>query len=117
MVLILEILAVAAIVFAVAGYLSGWIPGMQPVKPDVSGDGLPEGHLVPGDVDRARFGLAFRGYRMNEVDAVLDRLRDQMDSYEVELAHLRRIDTGSVESEPVETGGFEGFDTGSGAFS
>ena len=89
MVLILEIVVVAVIVFAAAGYVSGWIPGMQPTEPDLAGDNLPSGRLVPTDIDRARFGLAFRGYRMSEVDAVLDRVRDQMSRYEAELAELR----------------------------
>ena len=42
--------------------------------------------LVPGDrplegedVRRVRFSLAFRGYRMSEVDALLDRLSRQLD--------------------------------------
>lgn len=88
MVLLLEILVVAVVVLVVAAYLSGWIPGMQPAPPDRTDDGLPAGRLVPGDVDRARFGLAFRGYRMSEVDSVLDRLRDQMARYEAEIAAL-----------------------------
>jgi DivIVA domain-containing protein len=90
-VLILEIAVVAVVVFAAAGYVSGWIPGMQPTEPDLAGDNLPAGRLAPADVDRARFGLAFRGYRMSEVDAVLDRLRDQMARYEGELAELRSL--------------------------
>ena len=85
MVLFLEIALVAVVVFAVAGYVSGWIPGMQPTEQDVTDNGLPAGTLASRDVDRARFGLAFRGYRMSEVDEVLDRLRDQMANYEARL--------------------------------
>jgi DivIVA domain-containing protein len=33
-----------------------------------------EGPLTAGDLRRVRFGTAFRGYRMSEVDALLDRL-------------------------------------------
>jgi len=89
MVLLLEILLVAVIIFAIAGYTSGWIPGMQPTVPDRGEDGLPDGALTPPDVDRARFGLAFRGYRMEEVDAVLDRLRDELAAKDAELSALR----------------------------
>ena len=32
------------------------------------------GPLSPDDLRRVRFSLAFRGYRMSEVDALLDRL-------------------------------------------
>ena len=42
--------------------------------------------LVPGDRDlgpddlrRVRFSLAFRGYRMSEVDALVDRLARQLE--------------------------------------
>jgi len=33
-----------------------------------------EGIIGPGDLRRVRFSIAFRGYRMSEVDALLDRL-------------------------------------------
>jgi DivIVA domain-containing protein len=38
------------------------------------------------DVRRVRFSLAFRGYRMSEVDALLDRLADQLDAGEARAA-------------------------------
>ena len=41
-------------------------------RPDVV---LPaEGPVTADDLRRVRFSLAFRGYRMSEVDALLDRL-------------------------------------------
>jgi DivIVA domain-containing protein len=33
-----------------------------------------DGPLAADDLRRVRFSLAFRGYRMSEVDALLDRL-------------------------------------------
>lgn len=36
--------------------------------------------LEAADLRRVRFSLAFRGYRMNEVDALLDRLAQEMSS-------------------------------------
>src|SRR3954447_8688297 len=38
-----------------------------------------DGPLRAEDVRRVRFSLAFRGYRMSEVDALLDRLARQLD--------------------------------------
>ncbi|WP_377323775.1 DivIVA domain-containing protein [Pimelobacter simplex] len=35
--------------------------------------------IGPGDLRTARFSLAFRGYRMSEVDALLQRLAGEMD--------------------------------------
>jgi DivIVA domain-containing protein len=41
---------------------------------------VPKGRpLGAEDVRRVRFSLAFRGYRMSEVDALLDRLARQLD--------------------------------------
>jgi DivIVA domain-containing protein len=46
-------------------------------RPDVS---VPEdGPLGPADLRRVRFSLALRGYRMAEVDALLDRLATQLE--------------------------------------
>jgi DivIVA domain-containing protein len=36
-----------------------------------------EGPLRADDLRRVRFSLAFRGYRMSEVDALLDRLAEE----------------------------------------
>ncbi len=36
-----------------------------------------EGPLSADDLRRVRFSLAFRGYRMSEVDALLDRLAQE----------------------------------------
>ena len=41
---------------------------------------VPKGRpLLAEDVRRVRFSLALRGYRMSEVDALLDRLARQLD--------------------------------------
>ena len=41
-----------------------------------------EGLLSGDDLRRVRFSLAFRGYRMSEVDALLDRLAGEMEDRE-----------------------------------
>ncbi|MEJ7796635.1 MAG: DivIVA domain-containing protein [Nocardioides sp.] len=41
-----------------------------------------EGPLSGNDLRRVRFSLAFRGYRMSEVDALLDRLAAEKESAE-----------------------------------
>lgn len=43
----------------------------------------------PADVDRIRFAVGVRGYRMDQVDQVLDELRDQIASKDREIARLR----------------------------
>jgi DivIVA domain-containing protein len=44
---------------------------------------------APEDVDRVRFSLGLRGYRMDQVDQVLDELRDQLAAKDEELRELR----------------------------
>ena len=43
---------------------------------------LPVSDIGADDLRRARFTLAFRGYRMSEVDALLERLARQLDTPE-----------------------------------
>ena len=43
----------------------------------------------PADVDRLRFAVGLRGYRMDQVDQVLDELRDQLAAKDRKIAHLR----------------------------
>jgi DivIVA domain-containing protein len=44
---------------------------------------------APEDVDRVRFSLGLRGYRMDQVDQVLDELRDQLAARQQEVEELR----------------------------
>ena len=39
-----------------------------------------DGPLTAADLRRVRFSTAFRGYRMSEVDALLDRLAAELES-------------------------------------
>jgi DivIVA domain-containing protein len=43
----------------------------------------------PADVDHVRFALGLRGYRMDQVDQVLDDLRDQLAARNAEIESLR----------------------------
>ncbi|MGH3744245.1 MAG: DivIVA domain-containing protein, partial [Mycobacteriales bacterium] len=88
MTILLEILAVAAVVFGAAAFVVGRFEGMAEATPDSGDDNLPAGRIAAHMVDGARFGLAFRGYRMSEVDAVLDRLRDELADREAQLRTL-----------------------------
>ncbi|WP_258802748.1 DivIVA domain-containing protein [Pseudarthrobacter sp. NS4] len=46
-------------------------------------------NAAPEDVDRVRFSLGLRGYRMDQVDQVLDVLRDQLAARRQEVEELR----------------------------
>ena len=82
MTILLEIAVVAAIVFGAVAYVLGQFDSMRPAPPESGAVGIPDGPVEAAAIDRTRFGLSFRGYRMDEVDAVLDRLRDELARHE-----------------------------------
>ena len=60
---------------AVAVVAAGRGAPLAPVYDDRPDALVPaEGDITADDLRRVRFSLAFRGYRMSEVDALLDRL-------------------------------------------
>jgi DivIVA domain-containing protein len=68
---ILIVLALGAVAVVAAGR-GAPLAEVYDDRPDAS---VPaEGPLAADDLRRVRFSLAFRGYRMSEVDALLDRL-------------------------------------------
>jgi DivIVA domain-containing protein len=68
---ILVVLVMGGIVVLAAGRGTGLGPAYDD-RPDAL---VPaEGPLSADDLRRVRFSLAFRGYRMSEVDALLNRL-------------------------------------------
>ena len=90
--LTLLIMAVVAVVAAVAaGRIAG---GLDAPASSLPGRGLPEGPVDVAALDRVRFSPALRGYRMDEVDDVLDRLSDELRRRDEELAWLRERSEG-----------------------
>jgi DivIVA domain-containing protein len=63
---------------------------MLDARPDRPPLGLPAGRLAPDDLDALRFSSALRGYRMDQVDEVLDRLRDELIARDEHIAGLER---------------------------
>jgi DivIVA domain-containing protein len=87
LVLTLLIMAVLALVVAVAtGRIVG---GLDRPASSLPGRGLPSGPIGVDDVERVRFSPALRGYRMDEVDDVLDRLTEELRRRDEEIAELR----------------------------
>ncbi|MEZ2388925.1 DivIVA domain-containing protein [bacterium RCC_150] len=88
----LAIVIVGAVLFFGTGIArSGRNPGAgldEPV-PNLPPVLLPAG-AEASDVDRVRFALGLRGYRMDQVDEVLDDLRDQLAAKELEIDRLKR---------------------------
>jgi DivIVA domain-containing protein len=73
---ILLVLVLGAIAMVAAGRGTPLAPEYDD-RPDAS---VPAGRIVGDDLRRVRFSLAFRGYRMSEVDALLDRLAAQLEA-------------------------------------
>ena len=74
---ILLVLALGAIAVVAAGR-GAPLADVYDDRPDAL---VPVSGPVRGeDLRRVRFSLAFRGYRMSEVDALLDRLAEQLES-------------------------------------
>ena len=84
---VVVVLALVAGVAAVAaGKVRGGLPEPTSTLPDLD---LPPDSLVTKDVDAIRFSVGFRGYRMDEVDAVLDRLGLELGERDAEIRELR----------------------------
>jgi DivIVA domain-containing protein len=83
----LLVMAVAAVVAVALGAVRG---GMSPVD-EQGPPPLAEPLVRPSDLDRARFRLALRGYRMDQVDLVLDEARDLLAAKDEEIGRLRRL--------------------------
>lgn len=64
--------AVAVVAVGAGGSMSDAYPDRRDVRVPA------EGPLTGEDLREVRFTTAFRGYRMSEVDALLERLADQL---------------------------------------
>src|SRR5690349_10157729 len=67
---------------------SGFIDGFDEPVASLPPVLLPD-DAAPADVDQVRFALGLRGYRMDQVDQVLDDLRDQLAAKNAEIESLR----------------------------
>lgn len=89
---ILALLVVGGVLFLAASFAFGRGEEMSPVLPEGTPLELPEGRLARGDDLRAlKLSVALRGYRMDEVDWLLDRLSEQVDSRDREIGRLRSV--------------------------
>jgi DivIVA domain-containing protein len=131
----LAVALIGAVLWASAGGRSGKpggraLPalldaGLEPPPANLPPVLLPA-NAAPQDVDRVRFSLGLRGYRMDQVDQVLDDLKDQLASSRLEVetlkARLQALEeagmsagTGAQAEPPVvEASGHSGAGSGAG---
>jgi DivIVA domain-containing protein len=85
----LQLVVIVALLAAVGWLAIGGGGHMSEPVPDHPDLALPgQGLLERGDVDRVRFSVGARGYRMDEVDDVLDRLAREIELREERIAEL-----------------------------
>jgi len=86
---VLEIVVAAAVVFVVAAVAMGYGGSITHFAPDWPGRRLPEDRTIRSDdVTHLRFSIAFRGYRMSEVDEALDRLSTEIAQRDARIEQL-----------------------------
>jgi DivIVA domain-containing protein len=90
---LLGILVLGGVAVVAAGRGQG-LTAAVPDRPDLS---LPADRpLDRSDVDRVRFSVGLRGYRMDEVDDVLDRLAMDLEARDARIAVLEQQATGAA---------------------
>jgi DivIVA domain-containing protein len=81
---------VAAVVFLLASVLFGRGEELPPLPPGASPTRLPADDVTSDDLRSVRFQLVLRGYKMSEVDWVLQRLGTELDDLRGRVAELEQ---------------------------
>lgn len=93
---------VGAVVFGVMTLVTGGDPGLRPAEPDSRARPLPgDRPLLEGDVGKATFDTAWRGYRMDQVDQTLRRLAYDI-GYKTELIQVLEAEIGALREGRLE---------------
>lgn len=85
-ILLVGVVVVCFIVALVLGLVGG---GMGTAASSLSHEPLPDDELHDTDLDELRFDVGLRGYRMTQVDGVLDRLRRELREKDEQISVLR----------------------------
>ena len=87
--LVLTVLLLAGMLFGVAAVSVGHGSPLSEPSVDRREPLLPADRMAATDLESLRFTMALRGYRMDEVDAVLDRLSTELSVRDAEISRLR----------------------------
>ena len=80
---------IAVVLFAVASVIFGRGEQLPPLPRGTTATTLPAHDVTAADIEAVKFTQALRGYHTGEVDWVLDRLTEEIESLRGELATLR----------------------------
>jgi DivIVA domain-containing protein len=96
------VIVVIAVIGVVAAVAAGRGRGMSVTDPDRVEPVLPvDRDLTSADLARVRFAVGFRGYRMDQVDDLLERLSKQIDVHVGPSDHLDTYQTQRHEVDPA----------------
>ncbi|MDN5766914.1 MAG: DivIVA domain-containing protein [Humibacillus sp.] len=107
-ILFVGVVVLCFVVALVLGLVGG---GMGAATSSLSHEPLPDDELHDSDLDELRFDVGLRGYRMTQVDGVVDRLRRALREKDEQIAVLwgdpgvPRLDGADVGNAPVEREG------------
>ena len=86
--MLVAVVVITVVALVAVGRLDASLPETAPDLPPLA---LPDsGPLGQSDVEGVRFGVGVRGYRMDEVDDVLDRLGREAAERDVRIAELEQ---------------------------
>ncbi len=83
------LILVAVVLFGLGSVLFGRGEPLPPLPRATTATVLPASGVTGADVDSVKFTQTLRGYKTSEVDWVLDRLGQELDSLRGELATVR----------------------------
>ncbi len=87
---LLGIVVVGGVLFLIASFVFGRGEELAPMRRDASPLHLPDDRPITGkDVRGLRMPVSFRGYRMTEVDWLLDELADSLEERDRQIVALR----------------------------
>ena len=89
--LVVFVVVAVIVVFAVAAIAVGRGGGLGPAESDLVRPTLPDGPVSADDVESVLFAVGFRGYRMDQVDDVLDRLGRELTERDSRITELERL--------------------------
>ncbi|MGH3431921.1 MAG: DivIVA domain-containing protein [Thermocrispum sp.] len=105
LVYLVVMLLVAAVVFLLASTVFGRGEELEPLPPGVSPTRLPERDITGADVAQVRFQPVLRGYKMADVDWVLQRVGAELDELRTRLAELEPLEAAPARGPAGEQGG------------
>jgi DivIVA domain-containing protein len=90
---------VAAVVFLLASVVFGRGEELAALPPGASPTRLPESGITGEDLRDVRFQLVVRGYKMSEVDWVLERVGAELEELRARVAELEQAND-DADAEP-----------------